>query len=68
MTTYYIGFDTDVPAPGWITGTKIIISREAVSAKESAKRKFNIALRDDPLYPQLVDYVRNNPPVKKENA
>ena len=62
MGTYHIKFNTDIPAPGYITATKIILSKAVTKNKNTV---FSVNLSDDPLYPDLVEYVRNNP-IRKE--
>jgi len=63
MTTYHIRFDTDKPAPGYITATKIVLSKIVTKDKKAV---FQVNLSDDPLYSDLVEYVRMNPIVRRE--
>ncbi len=58
MTTYHIKFDTDKPAPGYITATKIVLSKIVTKDRNAV---FKINLSDDPLYSDLVEYVQANP-------
>lgn len=62
MNDYYIAFRAGV-IPGQAITMKVSIGNEMIDRADN-NRTFNLALFDDPLYPQLVEYVRNNPPSK----
>lgn len=57
MRDYYIAFDTK-EIPNGLKATKVSLDSVLVL---DMQKKFNIALCDDPLYPQLVAYVKANP-------
>lgn len=60
MEDFYIAFRSGV-LPGTAICLKVSIGREMIDAADK-DRKFNIALCDHPLYLELVEYVRTNPP------
>jgi len=63
MTKYYIAFDTqEDPAPS-IEAITIELRQEVVSDMDMEVR---IDLVDDPLYTELVKYVKNNPVRKRK--
>jgi len=60
---YHIAFNTDSPAPGWLSSVKVVISRDVT---KDQKAVFKINLCDDPLYADLYRYCMANPPVVKK--
>lgn len=57
MRDYYINFDTK-EIPNGIKATKVSLDSVLVLDKN---KSFRIDLCDDPLYPILVKYVKDNP-------
>lgn len=55
---YYIEFKTK-EAPGLLMATRVSLATEFIRDMD---RKLAINLADDPLYPALYQYVKNNPP------
>lgn len=60
--TYHISFNTS-EMPGLIKAVAVTLNNDII---RDDKTLFNIALCDDPLYPDLVRYVKANPPPRKE--
>lgn len=58
MDEFYIEFDTK-SNPGKLETIKVAIGLETITELE---RPLNIALCRHPLYPQLCEYVKMNPP------
>jgi chromatin segregation and condensation protein Rec8/ScpA/Scc1 (kleisin family) len=56
MSVYYIEFDTNTF--GMMKATRVELKSEVITDKDKV---MSINLRDDPLYPKLVEYVKNNP-------
>lgn len=56
--TYHIAFDTK-EVPGRIQATFVTLGTELIKDDGTT---FHVNLSDDPLYPALVQYVKNNPP------
>jgi len=62
MTKYYIAFDTQDMAPS-IKAVTVELKHEIVSDMDMQVR---IDLVDDPLYTELVKYIKNNPARKRK--
>lgn len=59
--TFHIAFNTE-EMPGKITIVTVKLTKEiAPLGGDFDGRTFRVDLRDHPLYPQLVTYVRANP-------
>lgn len=59
--TFHIAFDT-LSMPGKVLVTTVKLTEEIQTADaEFEARRFRVDLCDHPLYPRLVEYVRNNP-------
>lgn len=63
MAKYYISFDTKEMAPD-IKAVTITLGHERISDMNA---RLPINLRDDPLYPELVQYIAANPPKPRKD-
>lgn len=61
MADYYIAFNTKEMAPN-IRATKVTLKHELIT---DMNKEMSVALRDDPLYPELERYVLANLKGKK---
>ena len=57
--SYYVRFDVEKSGQ-ILNGIRVRIDRKL--HKNADDKEFSIDLVDDPLYPALAEYVRNNPP------